>query len=131
MIQDLYSSSKGHEKPREEQIDFYLKVAQGYLEPLNIRLRLKSGDNDNDGGVIDEEPEEPLPGEPVEPEESIDPEVPSPEPEPEPNPEPTTNPEPEQPNDEEANTQPQESQEPQQQPLRSIIIIIKRQALTI
>jgi hypothetical protein len=44
----MITQSTGQQKTREEQIEFYLKITQGYLEPLGIRLRLKKWrDNDN------------------------------------------------------------------------------------
>jgi hypothetical protein len=47
------------QKTTEDQIEFYLKIAQGYLEPLNIRLRLKKWRDDGkiNYQLVDEDPE--------------------------------------------------------------------------
>jgi hypothetical protein len=49
------------QKTSEAQIEFYLKITQGYLEPLNSRLRLKKWKDKSDNKInyqlIDEDEE--------------------------------------------------------------------------
>ena len=44
--------SNTHEKVREEQVDYYLKVAQAHLSSYNIRLRIRKWKDDDDYGKI-------------------------------------------------------------------------------